>query len=112
MGGGLPPGLAGLMNDPEIVKLLSKPNVQKAFSAMMSGGPPDASLMSDPDVLKVMMKFQEKMGGSNPMGGMGGMGGSNPMGGMNAQASYDSSSDDDDDMPDLVGEQDFDEEVD
>ena len=73
-GGGMPPGMEGLMNDPELMAAMSNPKVMAAMTSAMSNPASLMQYMSDPEVGPVLTKLMGKMGGG--MGGMpGGMGG-------------------------------------
>lgn len=99
-GGGLPPGMADIMSDPEILAGMQNPKVMAAFQELMSGpgGPMGIlqnpakmqQLMTDPEVGPFLQKVMSKMGGAMP-GAAGGAGNGMPGG----------PADDGDDIPDM-----------
>lgn len=107
MPGGMPgmPGMAEMMNDPEILEGMQNPKVMAAFQELMSGpgGPMGLmsnpaklqQLMADPEVGPFLQKLMSKFGG----GGMGGMPGG--MGGMPGGGMPGADNDDGDDIPDM-----------
>ena len=79
--GGMPPGAAGMMNDPDVAAAMQNPKVMAALQDMMAGGAPNPAkmmqYMQDPEIGPVLQKMMGAaqgmgMGGGMP-GGMGGM---------------------------------------
>merc|ERR1712085_73692 len=75
-GGGMPPGVAEMLSDPELMSSMQNPKVMQAMSEMMGGNPAAlGKYANDPEVMGVINKLMSKMGGMGGMPGMGGKGG-------------------------------------
>ena len=72
--GGMPPGMEGLMNDPEIMAAMMNPKVMSVLQQAQTNPGALIAAMNDPEVGPLLNKIVNKMGGS--MGG--GMGGGMP----------------------------------
>ena len=77
--GGMPGGLGGILNDPELMAALADPEVAKAFQDITSNPANIMKYQGNPKVMALAAKLASKVGGGMP--GMGGMGGMPGMGG-------------------------------
>eukprot|EP00047_Mylnosiga_fluctuans_P003271 m.228318 g.228318 ORF g.228318 m.228318 type:complete len:443 (-) comp11726_c0_seq1:48-1376(-) len=75
MNGGMPPGMAEAMQDPEVLMALQDPEVMDALQDCMGNPANFAKYQSNPKLMALFAKFSSKFGGAGRGGGMGGMGG-------------------------------------
>ena len=72
--GGIPPGMEGMMNDPEIMAAMMNPKVMQVLQQAQTNPGALIAAMNDPEVGPLLNKIVAKMGGSMGSGGMGGGG--------------------------------------
>ena len=72
--GGIPPGMEGMMNDPEIMAAMMNPKVMNVLQQAQTNPGALIAAMNDPEVGPLLNKIVAKMGGSMGSGGMGGGG--------------------------------------
>ncbi len=70
--GGIPPGMEGMMNDPEIMAAMMNPKVMNVLQQAQTNPGALIAAMNDPEVGPFLNKIVAKMGGSMGSGGMGG----------------------------------------
>lgn len=70
--GGIPPGMEGMMNDPEIMAAMMNPKVMNVLQQAQTNPGALIAAMNDPEVGPLLNKIVAKMGGSMGSGGMGG----------------------------------------
>ena len=70
--GGIPPGMEGMMNDPEIMVAMMNPKVMQVLQQAQTNPGALIAAMNDPEVGPLLNKIVVKMGGSMGSGGMGG----------------------------------------